>query len=264
MEFINQKKSFYENLEFGETKEWRPSMLNIDTSELEHIMRLQSRKLIKLQLENNQFENNYIQDIYNKRKMKIDKIKEDTKEWIFITINPKSNITLTDFHNKIQSLTKWKCFHKGFYVLEQRGETPDNIHGIHAHIMLVKYNIERKRLIKRLETTFAKYCDLKKAENTINVKRKSPEHGKETLDEYMKGEKQDDKLQKVEIDKIWRKENNLDEIYFWDTTTDKSIPKKSTDGRVSNGGKREGAGRKKKEPEIEDKIKWGQKVTIDF
>ena len=64
---------------------------------------------------------------------------------------------------------------------------------------------------------------------------------------------------------MWRKKNDLDEIYFWDITTDKNIPKKPADGRVSNGGKREGAGRKKKEVEKEsDKINWGQKVTLEF
>ena len=191
-------------------------------------------------------------------------MKEELKEWIFITINPKEEIELDEFHNKIKSLTKWKCFQKGFYVLEQRGETHDNINGFHAHIMLVKYTIERKRLINRLETTFEKFCNKCKKNgymNVINVKRKLPEHGRETLNEYMSGKKQEDKLQKVEIDKQWRLENKLDEIYFWDTTIDKSVPKKGPgDGRVNNGGKREGAGRPKKEEQIE----WGKNVTIDM
>ena len=192
-------------------------------------------------------------------------MKEELKEWIFITINPKDDISITDFKNKIDSITKWKCFYKGFYVFEQRGENENEIgKGMHSHIMLCKYNVERKRLIQRLETTFKKYCN-QPFINTINVLRKSPQHGQETLDEYMKGQKQDNKLQKVELDKIWRKQNNIEDIYFWDTTTDKSIPKKGADGRVSNGGKREGAGRKKKEiVKDEDKIEWGKNVTLEF
>lgn len=271
MDFKNQYSQFISEHEFDEElPEWCPSMCEVDMESLQKIMESQSKKLLKLQLESCIFKNKKIQNIYTKRKMEINRIKEESKEWIFITINPKPGIELDDFKNKIQSITKWKCFYKGFYVLEQRGESYDDMGRLpHAHIMLCKYNVERKRLIKRLEATFKNYCN-PPYENTINVLRKSQEHGKETLEEYMKGDKQDDKLDKVNFDKIWRKENNIDDIYFWDTTTDKVSQKKPADGRVNNGGNRVGAGRKKKvisiisEDKKEDKIKWGEKVTLTF
>jgi hypothetical protein len=198
--------------------------------------------------------------------MENENLKEELKEWIFITINPKPDIKLEDFINKIKSLTKWKIFQKGYYVFEQRGENDASIgDGFHAHIMLENYSIEWKRLHTRLETTFTNYCS-KPYKNTINIQRKSPEHGRETLEEYMKGIKEEEKDLKCKYDIIWRKNNSIKDIYFWDIATDKDIPKSGTDGRVSNGGKRPGSGRKKKEiiKEEKENIDVKNNVFLEF
>lgn len=265
MEFIKQKNQFFKDYDFEKPlTEWRPSMIDIELSELEFVMRSARRKRIKSQLENNCYKNKYIQDIYNKDMQIID----DNKPWYFITISPKEDIKLADFRTKIHNITKWKIFQKGYYVYEQRGDTPDTIGtGFHVHILLEKYNIEYKRLIRRLEDTFKNFCG-KPYKNTINVVRKKPEHARETLSEYMKGNKQEDKQQKCDFDAIWRKKENIQDIYSWDCSDGQDNPKTVTDGRVNNGGKRAGAGRKKKEvtETITDDnwIEVNNNVTLEF
>lgn len=224
--------------------EWRPSMVNIEISELEQIMRQTVRKKIKSQLENNCYENKYVQNIYNKN---MDVIKEN-KPWYFVTVSPRDDIELEDFRKKIDSITKWKILIKGYYVFEQRGDSEHTMgNGFHVHLLIEKYNIEYKRLIKRLEDTFKNYCG-KPYKNTINVVRKKTEHAMETLDEYMMGDKQEDKETKCDFDKLWRKENKIKDIYKWGVVSDgQDNSKTGADGRVNNGGIRAGAGRKKKE-----------------
>lgn len=243
---------------------------NIYISEVEKQISKLMKKNISMKMNNDNFDFNIPSERCPKKLsqlliMENNKMKEDAKEWLFITINPKDGISVEDFKNKILSLSKWKVFQKGSFVLEQRGENNDELgKGKHAHIMIEKYSIERKRLINRLETTFKNFCD-KPYENTINVKRKSPEHGRETLDEYMNGLKQEDKLLKVENDIQWRKKYYLQDIYYWDITTDKISQNKPGDGRVSNGGWREGAGRKKTLKEkIEDKIEIENNKILEF
>jgi hypothetical protein len=238
-----QNKSFLEQLDFQESiPEWKPCFTEIAITEMEAILRAVTRKSIRTQLENNGFHNKHIQKYYNKCMETIDA----HKCWYFITINPRDDVTIVDFMTKIFKITNWKIFKKGYYVYEQRGDSMDTIgKGFHCHILVEDYTIEYKRLITRLEASFKMIC-MQPYKNTINVVRKKPEHAKETLEEYMRGDKQDDKLDKVNYDKIWRRRNSIKEIYKWESKTiDKKTPK-MTDGRVNNGGFREGAGRPKK------------------
>ena len=205
------------------------------------------------------------QELYSKLEMEINQDAELLKPWYFITINPKPEIKLSDFVSKIESITEWKIFKKGYYVFEQRGETEDELGKLpHCHILLEKYTIEFARLLTRLETSFKKYCN-PPYKNTINVKTKIKEHALETLDEYMAGAKQNDKLDKCFLDRMWRSKNNLKDIYEWDSlATDKENPKKKVqDGRVNNGGKRKNAGRKKNvKTETNEKITYEENTNV--
>lgn len=222
--------------------EWKPSLVELRISEMESVLRSVIRKQIRSKFENNSYENKYLQEQYNKCMKTID----ENKCWYFITINPKSEISLSEFVKKIQSITNWKILKSGYYVLEQRGTTLDTLgEGFHAHILVDDYTVGHKTLINRLETTLKDYCN-KPYKNTINVVRKSKDNGKETLNSYMKGAKQDDKLIKVDMDSKWRDKENLKAIYKWSCKTTDKDNSKMTDGRVNNGGSRTGAGRPKK------------------
>lgn len=269
--FINDKEEYESTLTgHDDMPDWKPKrgIQLLRTHCLEGIFMNMEKKLIKSQLELGKYKNKNIQLMYNEMKTELNENMEKLKEWIFITIrpDPKKNVTIEDFKRKIISITKWITFKKGYYIFEQSGENEHTMgDGIHCHLILIKYTIERKRLINRLEQTFKNICS-PPFEHTINVRRKKPTHGQETLDNYMMGLKQEDKLLKVEMDIKWRQIRGIDDIYFFDTTTDK-VSKKVTDGRVSNGGHRAGAGRKpapKEENTICNDIKWGESVTLDF
>lgn len=250
-------------------KEWKPNYFDLELDIMEEVYKSKLRKIINLECKNGSYKNVAFQQKMNELYSREEKV----KPWFFITINPKSEIVWKDFHQKILSITKWKPFQKGYFVYEQRGDDKETMgKGMHCHMMIEKHSMEFKRCCSRLQNALKDFCE-KPFENTINVKRKIEAHARETLDEYMTGLKEKDKMQKVSIDEVWREELNISPLYNWDTTTDKSIPIKTQDRRVNNGGKRVGAGRKKTEPasqvskkkkedisyEIENKI-----VQLDF
>lgn len=293
MDWVSQKKNHYDdefekeinseyNTETGYEYKTKPFCPNWNDFELlcdQDIMKTVIKKTRKAQLENNSHPNLYIQNKYNEMM----EVQEKCKPWIFITIRPEDNkIKFKEFMTRVKSLEQWKPFIKGYYVFEQIGEETSRLgDGFHAHIMLEKYNIEWKRLSKRLEHKFGDICGPPKAwKNTINVKRKKIEHAKETVQDYMLGIKDNEKELKCKMDILWRQNNGIKPIYSWGVTTDKT-PQKSTDGRVSNGGKRAGAGRPKTKTEpaqtdsvaqvsnqikkFDDEIKWSSgQYTLEF
>lgn len=265
MDWVSQKNNHYDDEFQKETNstwnmetnsyEYKPKLFCPNWNDFEllckqDIMKSVIKSTIKTELENNCHPDFYIQQKYNEcmeRKRKL-------KPWFFITICPKPDIKLKNFMTAVASLTQWKPFIKGYYVFEQRGEESSRLgDGFHTHIMLEEYNIEYKKLKRRLIDKFkhmVKPDEKGSYENVINVIRKKPEHARETLQEYMFGIKDKDKEKKCKMDVLWRQQKHIDKIYSWGVQkTDKEHPKKSTDGRVNNGGKRAGAGRPKTKTE---------------
>lgn len=274
MDIKKQFDVFCSNDDSGKT-EFKPSLSSIHYQNLEVVINSLDKKLIKLELQNGVYKNTFIQEMYKKKEEKLKNLLEDTKCWIFITINPHDKVSLEQFRSKVDSIKNWLCIVQAYVVFEQRGDSMESLgRGFHTHIMLSKYTIGYKTLISKLENSFKNMCS-KPFLNTINVKRKSPLHALECLNEYMVGNKQEEKLQKVKYDKIWRQVNNIDNIYYWDKrlTRLSQSPDVPVDGRTSNGGSRKNAGRKTKshisEKEIKSEItcnikKYSTGVTLEF
>jgi hypothetical protein len=150
----------------------------------------------------------------------LDKIKFCTKkggelyEYMFITVNPdpKYNLSVKAMYDKLCKLCKSTRIIEYLFSIEQRGATLEDMgHGIHAHI-LIKHK-------------FPKFCKLHghfyNAFKTVigNVKHIDIKHCKNISDvsnriSYIKGDKLEDfKKCKVEIDKIWRKQWNIEDTY---------------------------------------------------
>lgn len=221
---------------------------HIDIKVLQNLYELQSKKLQKLKLDYGIHESP-IQEKWSKNNDLIKKIKENIRQrdtpCYFITINPKDdNINL--LHNKIKDLKFWKNIYKFCYSFEQRSSELGVYKGIHCHLCILNHDFKHNVLLNRIVIKFKDICS-PPYRNTINIKRKSKEHIEETINEYLNGDKEPEKLDKVKNDLNFRKDNNLEEIYWFDYTTDKDnqTKERTRDGRQMNGGSREGAGRKK-------------------
>lgn len=222
-----------ENVKF--TDIYKMSKFPYELWALEEQMKSLQKWVVKDKLENQEYENSnfqVIQDLYNEKQ----KRKEYKRPFFFITINPKPDTDFNEFKSAVEDISTWCWVDKCYWVFEQRGTNETDIgNGFHAHILIEKHNIEKGKCKTQIKNKFKKFVGVLN-DNTINVQDKKREWLQDKLD-YILGEKYDEgKPEKQEIDKIWRKKNNIESYYKFDTLTDKR--------RVSNslGGRREGSG----------------------
>jgi len=143
-------------------------------------------------------------------------VKESTlRDWIWLTVNPKPEVSLEEFRNILQKLVKRKIFQQSVYVIEQRGTIEeDNLgKGFHAHLLLKRsVDKEFKQTRRQVKNTFKNVC---------NVEHEKVFYWKECRDDFL-----DDKMEyiaqvktgegkdlKQKGDIIWRKDNNIQNIY---------------------------------------------------
>lgn len=139
----------------------------------------------------------------------------------FVTIKPK-NCTV-DSLKKIIEFIKTNSVANSpkllYYVFEQRGETEKNM-GTGGHIHCLVSNTCKPSLVKRC--IFRASSKINKTEKCVGdescihvVSVESSSHLNNAIN-YMNGEKKPEKKQKCEINKIWRKSNNLMDFYNLD------------------------------------------------
>ena len=170
--------------------EWKN---NKDKIEEENI-KIKNKELVK-----NQIERENLKKKYSK--------KEET--YYFLTINP-NECEIKDLEKIIKKLKK-KCWMEIYsYVFEQRGITYED-KGKQKHIhMIIKNNKVKTEIIREIHSSIKEYCE---KENIDMIKMN--ENGKQIREKYMKGEIiTQDKMELVKMDKIWRKENKLKDIYI--------------------------------------------------
>lgn len=138
----------------------------------------------------------------------------EINEYMFITCNPdpKYNLSVRAMYDKLCKLCKSTRIIEYLFSIEQRGATLEEMgHGIHAHI-LIKHKFPNfcklqghfynafKTVIENI-----KHIDIKHCKNVIDVRHRIS---------YIKGDKLKlEKQEKVEIDKIWRKQWNIEDYY---------------------------------------------------
>lgn len=139
--------------------------------------------------------------------------------YIWITINPKPEVTLKKFISKIKQIIKYKWVLSYWYSLEQRGEDNEKRgEGMHCH-MLLKIPTGKRIPDIRAQLTkvlISSIIGTKKHVHFVTPReiKLSPDQFMEDKLEYLEGHKWDsEKDVKIEQDLIWREENNLENIY---------------------------------------------------
>jgi len=137
--------------------------------------------------------------------------KDDGSKFLFITINYKPNTTLEAISKMTTNIVTKKWVSKYYYTFEQRGKTQETCgEGIHTHIILQNVDKPMSQIHREIHNTVKNYVGNKLH---VDVKQYPTKFLSEKID-YIKGLKWDeDKLQKVEMDKLFRLKNNLEIFY---------------------------------------------------
>lgn len=175
------------------------------------------RMKINLQLNKNIPQKEYDERCELERLMKEKKQEADPKYAVFITINPEIN-TLEGFeklHNCVKKAVS-KCWITDYcYCYEQRSANPNDIHGLHTHILL-RRNTRPSNLEREIRSTFKSIVG--KPDKHINIKYIKKEWINDKL-EYMSGLKTGNdangipKADKVSVDRIMREKLEISRIY---------------------------------------------------
>ena len=152
---------------------------------------------------NNRFAKPYL-DKYREKRL-------DKPLHVFITINLRDDEDLEKFIKKVKKSSTKKWIKWSIYCFEQRSST-EEFSGYHCHMLINRNTKVPSELERELKSSFRKILDV---ENRACLNFKYiPEEAIQQKIEYMEGKKSGvDKLLKAKMDVIFRKNNNLENIY---------------------------------------------------
>lgn len=140
----------------------------------------------------------------------------------FVTVNCKPDVQLAELKKKVQKYVRRKMVRKVEYVYEQRGAHEGEMgKGMHCHMLVTQrgdmfdgvFKTNTRNTFKTLVGNVDTHVDMRPvAEKFLEDKRS-----------YMRGIKtQDGKAEKVAMDRVWRKTNNLEDYYIQDNGCDQA------------------------------------------
>ncbi len=144
----------------------------------------------------------------------------------FITITSTPETDKLKFINGCKKLLDNAVIDRGYMVFEQRGETMETVgKGLHCHLLLIREKYTHSKFSRRLleqlikleiNETYKSYKQLLKLANLNSSPFSFQNIKDETVPKklnYIQGNKNDEKLTKVEFDKVFRKTFDLQVIY---------------------------------------------------
>lgn len=151
-------------------------------------------------------------------------IKEEDNEKLilndvmFLTFCPREDVKLNKSLEIVKKYVEKSKIENYIFVVEQRGSTADDIHGIHYHI-LHTHKYDRPTHYKReTQSTFNKYCDVKNWQCLNMSGCKTSMDVKKRLEYILYDKKDKAKQVKQGVDAIFRKNSRLCPYYTNDFT----------------------------------------------
>ena len=134
--------------------------------------------------------------------------------WLFLTINPKPDVTLESFMNKVRKITNSTTFADYLAVIEQRGIGETLGKGFHSHILFkrkipLSQSKPPSEIRRDLKKSLQNFC-LVNNPSCLNIQFIGNDFA---IDKklYILGIKDGEKLEKVAGDKLWRSKNSIPE-----------------------------------------------------
>ena len=190
-------------------------------SELLELKKRKVRKILEqeYQLENIDKFSTSLKEIEEKNKIKLKELhaKNHNNGYMFVTINPKPDVTLANFRKAVDKISTKTCFADVLYTYEQRSSSTAKSkigQGLHTH-MLIKRNVKYKpiKLKQNIKNSCKKLVGNVNNESQLNIQIVGEEFARDKK-EYILGEKTGHgKSCKQQVDKIWRQENSMESYY---------------------------------------------------
>lgn len=155
-----------------------------------------------------------IQSMYDEKELLQKRLfkKSDIKDsnLVFITVSPHPGILWDEFHKKIEKLKSKVWMHKYIQVYEQRGESEDEIHGYHTHMLIWREGKSFMEIQREIKNTVKNLIDTK-VYSALEIKLvKDDDDNVARLKNYILGVKKDVyKHPKQVIDKVFRDKMNI-------------------------------------------------------
>jgi len=147
------------------------------------------------------------------REMTINSRENKTSEYIFITINFKSNIEFEELFEVMPRLTKKKWLTDYIYVFEQRSEIQYEYSGYHVHMILKRNGKKMFDIRKEFKSTLKHTCDCANP-HILNIKNISDSADLKRRVNYITNFKADvNKHAKQYNDINFRQHYNLERFY---------------------------------------------------
>lgn len=158
-----------------------------------------------------------------------------------VTVNPKPGVTLAELQKKVNKYVKRKMVRQCEWVYEQRGSHEGELgKGMHVHMLVTQRgDTFDTQFHRNTRNTFKTLVGDPEKHVFITVCKEEWMDGKR---EYMKGAKTEEgKSEKVDMDRIWRPQNNLQEYYTYvnasqESARDTDSECAGSDDTVSSGG----------------------------
>ena len=229
----DSEKEVLTNQWLGEEKHDRFIKLQnrIKTRAINEFYASKMKKLLQLRWDNNIHDPPKIKD-WADLKSQIDDLsmvrKNAKYENYFLTITTTPDKDKQQFITQIQKLFGCSVIDKGYLVFEQRGDSMDTVgNGLHAHILAFRDNkkYNHSKFTNRLLGMLVKLGINKTYKSVKGLLLKASKKSStfsyqniknETVDKkiaYINGDKNEDKLEKVKFDEIFRKKFDLQKIY---------------------------------------------------
>lgn len=174
-------------------------------------------KKYEVMLENGLFDD-ALNDVKETRQI-IDDLSKNCTEWMFVTVNPRNDVTLKDFQSKIDKLLKKKWIDNYIYCIEQRSVEPNVYSGIHTH-MLIHNSVNKKfsEFKREFVSTVSSICDAQNS-SILNFRSVKDDTDLKKMISYIKGTKDVSKDKTYKSDQIantvqFRLDNEIDPIYY--------------------------------------------------
>lgn len=157
---------------------------------------------------------------YERLKDKMGKIPQNDKKYYFLTINPPPNIDLRVFLKAIQKALskKWITYYE--YVIEQRGETLEELgKGFHTHIIF-NNGIKHCKVVSEMTNSFKKILDFGSPYigNWFKLKNIDEDEMKRKTSYILDRKSEPEKWLKQDMDIIFREKFGLQKSYKYDST----------------------------------------------
>lgn len=192
-------------------------MMNANTKALDKVMQRYYENILRMEIELG-IGSQVLIDLHKKQTQLREELlaKDDAQlpPIMFVTISPRYEIPVEKLKIIMAKLIRKKWIEKYIYVFEQRGETEEDIHGTHIHLLIHRKGKRASQVIREITNSVKHITDVL-CDKIFNIRFvKEDDDNVARVLNYITGKKADEsKHKKQEIDKIYRQKYGLKDFY---------------------------------------------------